>query len=225
MGGTILLSTIRYSNWYLIPDLSCNMSELVVKSLKYKELPGLSEKQLSEHHGVLYAGYVKKVNEIRVALAAVDLSKANGTYSELRELKVEEGFALNGVKLHEAYFDNMSPASTAPTGVMADWVMADFGSYEAWAADFAACGLAARGWVVLAFDFTDGKLHNYVCDVHNQGGIWGAIPLLVLDVYEHAYFLDYATARKKYVDGFMGNIDWSVANGLIEVHGLVAHKK
>lgn len=200
------------------------MSDLQVKPLKYKDLPGLSEKQLAEHHDVLYAGYVKKVGEIRAALAGVDLSKANATYSELRELKIEEGFALNGVKLHEAYFDNMTTTAGIPTGVCADWIAADFGSYEKWAADFAACGLASRGWVVLAFDFIDGKLHNYVCDIHNQGGIWSAIPLLVLDVYEHAYFLDYATARKKYVDSFMGHLDWSVANELIAKHGLAVHR-
>ena len=200
------------------------MTELTIKPLNYKELPGLSEKQLSEHHDVLYAGYVKKVNEIRSALATVDLSKANGTFSELRELKVEEGFALNGVKLHEAYFDNMSPVGAAAVGPIAEWIAADFGSYEAWASDFAACGLAARGWVVLAFDFADGKLHNYVCDIHNQGGIWGAVPLMVLDVYEHAYFLDYATARKKYIDSFMGNLDWNVSNGLISKHELTKHR-
>ena len=131
------------------------MSELTVKPLKYKELPGLSERQLAEHHDVLYAGYVKKVNEIRLALQGVDLSKANGTYSDLRELKVEEGFALNGVKLHEAYFDNMTPQGQQPTGPVAEWLAQDFGSLEKWAADFAACGLAARGWVVLAFDLTD----------------------------------------------------------------------
>lgn len=201
------------------------MSELTVKPLKYKELPGLTERQLAEHHGVLYAGYVKKVNEIRAALQGVDLSKANGTYSDLRELKVEEGFALNGVKLHEAYFDNMTAQGQQPSGTVAEWIGQDFGSHEKWAADFAACGLAARGWVVLAFDLADGKLHNYVCDVHNQGGVWGAIPLLVLDVYEHAYFLDYATARKKYVDAFMGNLDWSVPNALIATYDLAKHRK
>lgn len=201
------------------------MSELTVKPLKYKSLPGLTEKQLAEHHDVLYAGYVKKVNEIRAALATVDLSKANGTYSDLRELKVEEGFAVNGVKLHEAYFENMAEKGQQPTGTLAQWIAADFGSYEKWAADFAACGLAARGWVVLAFDFADGKLHNYVCDVHNQGGVWGAVPLLVLDVYEHAYFLDYATARKKYVDSFMAALDWDVVDALVEKYDLMKHRQ
>ena len=70
----------------------------------------------------------------------------------------------------------------------------------------------------------DGKLHNYVCDIHNQGGIWGCIPLLVLDVYEHAYFLDYATARKKYIDGFMQNLDWSVAVGIAEKYQLTKYR-
>jgi Fe-Mn family superoxide dismutase len=201
------------------------MSELQPKPLKYKELPGLSEKQLSEHHGVLYAGYVKKTNEIRAKLATVDLTNVNATYSDLRELKVEETFALNGVKLHEAYFDNLGGAGAAPTGTIADWIMADFGSYEKWAAEFAACGMAARGWVVLAFDMEEGRLMNIVTDIHNQGGIWGAVPLLVLDVYEHAYFLDYATARKKYLETFMSNLDWNPANAAIEKYGLAKLRK
>src|SRR3990167_8134111 len=196
------------------------MSEFAVEPLKYKELPGMSEKQLSEHHDVLYAGYVKKVNEIRVALANADRAGANATWSQLREMKLEEGFALNGVILHERFFDNLTPNGNADGGQVKDWLAPDFGSLEKWAEEFAACGLAARGWVVLALDLKDGKLHNYLADMHNQGGIWGAIPLLVLDVYEHAYFLDYATARRKYIDVFMKNLDWNVASGLIEKYHL-----
>ena len=192
--------------------------------LKYKELPGLSEKQLAEHHDVLYAGYVKKVNELRVALSTVDLSKTNPTYSDLREMKIEEGFAVNGVKLHENYFENMVAGGTACQSLVADWIAEDFGSTEKWMAEFSACGIAARGWVVLAFDLKDGRLHNYLCDIHNQGGIWGAIPLIVLDVYEHAYFIDYATARKKYIDSFMANLDWSVANATIERYNLAKYR-
>ena len=200
------------------------MPELTPKPLKYKELPGLSEKQLAEHHDVLYAGYVKKVNEIRAALQNVDVSKANATYSDLRELKMEEGFAMNGVILHEHYFDNLTPGGKAESGNVGHWIVQDFGSMEKWSAEFAASGIAARGWVVLAFDLNDGKLHNYVCDVHNQGGIWGCIPLLVLDVYEHAYFLDYATARKKYIDVFMQNLDWTVPNAVVEKYQLTKYR-
>ena len=196
------------------------MAELQPKALKYKELPGLSEKQLAEHHDVLYAGYVKKTNEIRAKLATVDLNGVNATYSDLRELKIEETFALNGVRLHEDYFDNLGGKGGAPTGTIADWIMADFGSYEKWAAEFMACGMAARGWTVLAFDLREGCLRNIVTDLHNQGGIWEAVPLVVLDVYEHAYFIDYATGRKKYLETFMQNLDWNAANAIIEKYDL-----
>ena len=201
------------------------MAELQPKPLKYKELPGLSEKQLAEHHDVLYAGYVKKVNEIRAKLAGVDLTNVNPTYSDLREMKVEETFALNGVKLHERYFDNLVAGGTAPEGAVAELIMADFGSYEKWAAEFGACGMAARGWVVLAYDLDENRLMNVVCDVHNQGGVWNCVPLLVLDVYEHAYFIDYATARKKYLETFMQNVDWSAANAIIEKLDLTRFRK
>lgn len=196
------------------------MKEFTVEPLKYKELPGLSEKQLAEHHDVLYAGYVKKVNEIRAALPSADLAKANATWSDLREMKLEEGFAVNGVVLHERYFANLVAGGAAASGAAKEWIDADFGSFEKWAAEFTALGMCSRGWVVLAFDMKDGRLHNYLADMHNQGGVWGAIPLLVLDVYEHAYFLDYATARKKYLETFMANIDWTAANDIIAKYGL-----
>jgi len=196
-----------------------------IKPLKYKSLPGLSEKQLSEHHDVLYAGYVKKVNEIREKLGKVDLATANGTYSDLRELKVEETFAVNGVRLHEGYFDNMSEKGGKANGAILKWIEQDFGSFEKWAEEFKALGLCARGWVVLAFDLYDKKLHNYVCDTHNQGGVWGSIPLLILDVYEHAYFLDYATARKKYTETFLSLIDWEFVNSLVKIYKLEDYRR
>jgi superoxide dismutase, Fe-Mn family len=196
------------------------MEQLTTKSLKYKELPGLSERQLAEHHDVLYAGYVKKVNDIRAACATADLTKANATHSDWRELKVEEVFAANGVVLHERYFDNLIPNGNKPSGRIAELIARDFGSHERFLEELVACGIASRGWVVLAYDLNDAHLHLYVADRHDQGGVWGAVPLLVLDVYEHAYFLDYATARKKYIDAFVSNVDWSVPNALLEKYGL-----
>jgi len=191
-----------------------------VKPLKYKSLPGLSEKQLSEHHDVLYAGYVKKVDEIAESLKNVDLSKANATFSDLRELKVEETFALNGVRLHEGYFGTLGGKGGKATGEILAMIEKDFGSYEKWEAEFKALGLCSRGWVVLAYDWQDMKLRNVVCDLHNQGGVWGCSALLILDVYEHAYFIDYATARKKYIEAYFQNIDWSVPNELITSAGI-----
>ncbi|MBI4020439.1 MAG: superoxide dismutase [Candidatus Aenigmarchaeota archaeon] len=193
------------------------------KPLKYKKIDGfLSEKQLAEHHDVLYAGYVKKIDEIREKLKSVTLDTANATFSDLRELKIEETFATNGVRLHEWYFDNMGDVAKAHGDIL-KLIERDFGSFEAWAKEFAACGLVSRGWVVLAYDLADGRLHNYVCDVHNQGGVWGCIPLLILDVYEHAYFIDYATSRKKYVELFMQHINWSFVNELLGKYKAVVH--
>jgi len=193
--------------------------------MKYSEIKDfLSERQLKEHHDVLYAGYVKKWNEIQQKIKEANLSEANGVFSQIRELKLEETFALNGVKLHEGYFDNMAQNAVRGNKII-EWIKQDFGSVEAWEAEFKALGLSARGWVVLAFDLDDGKLHNYLCDVHNQGGVWNCITLLILDVYEHAYFLDYATGRKSYVEKFMSHIDWSVAEEQISKFNLDKFRK
>lgn len=190
------------------------------KPLSYSKLDGISEKQLSEHHDVLYVGYVKKVGEIEEKMKTVDLSGANATYSDLRALKIEETFALNGVKLHEGYFDNMKEGGSAPSGKILDLINRDFGSIEAWTSEFKALGLAARGWVVLMYDLDEKKLKNIICDAHNQGGIWNSVALLIMDVYEHAYFVDYATARKSYIEAFFKNINWDESNRLIEKYGI-----
>ncbi|MBI2797810.1 superoxide dismutase [Candidatus Saccharibacteria bacterium] len=180
--------------------------------LKYKSLPGLSEKQLSEHHDVLYAGYVKKYNEIVEKLQTVDLDSTNGTYSNIRELQLEKSFALNGIKLHEYYFDNMTDKPNQCSGKVKELIEKQWGSVDKWAAEFSAMGIASRGWVVLGWNYDTEKLENYLCDMHNQGGVWNTQTLLVMDVYEHAYFLDYATARKDYVAAFMKLIDWDEVN-------------
>lgn len=195
------------------------------KPLKYTALDGISEKQLKEHHAVLYAGYVKKWNEIQEKLKTADRTSPNATFSELRELKLEETFALNGIKLHEGYFDNMGTGASGPEGELKQWIEEDFGSYEQWLEEFKAMGVAARGWVVLAMDLDDGKLYNFLCDAHNQGGAWNAATILIMDVYEHAYFLDFATARKAYIDVFVKNIDWAVAGAAIERYHLVTFRK
>lgn len=192
------------------------MAELQAKELKTTRMEGFSERQLLEHHGVLYKGYVNKVNEIRKLLESVDYGKANQTYSDLRALKIEETFALNGVKLHEAYFDNLGGEGGRPGGLLLSLLERDFGSYEKWEADFKATGLAVRGWVVLAFDLENGTLHNFGSDAHNLGPIWNAVPLLVMDTYEHAYMIDYGVKRAPYIDAFMKNIDWQVVAGRLE---------
>ena len=195
------------------------------KQLPYTQLEGLSERQLKEHHDVLYAGYVKKWNEIQEKLTAADRAVANATYSEFGELKREETFALNGIKLHEGYFDNMQAGGSECAGIIREWIEKDFGSYEKWLEDFKALGVAARGWAILAFDLDEGRLYNYLCDSHNQGGVWNSVTLFIMDVYEHAYFLDFATGRKAYIDVFFKNINWEFVNGLIGKYKLEQFRK
>ena len=195
------------------------------KPLKYTALEGISERQLREHHDVLYAGYVKKWNEIQEKLKSVDRSQANATYSDFGEMKREETFALNGIKLHEGYFDTMKMGGSLPGGTIKEWIETDFGSHEKWLEDFKALGVAARGWAVLSFDLDDGRLYNILCDTHNQGGPWNSVSLFVMDVYEHAYFLDFATGRKAYIDVFFKNINWGYVNSLIEKYHLEKFRK
>ena len=194
------------------------------KALKFKALPGLSEKQLSEHHDTLYAGYVKKLTEIEQKLETADRSLANATSSDFRALKKEETFATGGVYLHELYFENLGGPGGEPTGTLRQLIEEDFGSFQKWLEDFKACGLAARGWVILAYSWNDEKLHNYLSDIHSDG-VWGCKPLLVLDVYEHAYFLDYATGRKAYIESFFKNVDWAIVNGRVEKSGLLKQRQ
>ena len=160
------------------------------------------------------------MNEIRAALSGLgvpDTAKANATYSELRELKVEYSFALGGVKNHELYFNNIGGKGGEPTGAIGDMIKSAFGSYENWMADLKATGIAARGWVWLAHDHTDGSLFNYIGDSQNTYPVWHATPLLGLDVYEHAYFIDFGARRADYIDAFFKVIDWDNVNANLKV--------
>jgi len=184
------------------------------KPLPYQSLNGISDKTLAIHHDKLYAGYVAKCGEIREKLANLqdaDLASANQSYSALRALKTDETFAVNGVYLHEAYFDGMGGEGLA-AGTLADALAKEYGSFDRFVAYFSACGMAARGWVVLCWDTQEKALRVYAADAHNQGGVWGCIPLLVLDVYEHAYFIDAGSDRKSYIEAWWKNLDWKKAD-------------
>jgi len=171
------------------------------------------------HHDKLYAGYVAKANEIGEKLQALshggDVSSANPSYSELRALKDGETFARNGVYLHEWYFDVLG-GDGKPTGALVDAIAAQYGSLENFQTYFSACGMAARGWVILCQDLHEQALRIYTADAHNQGGVWGCLPILVLDVYEHAYFIDYGSDRKAYIADWWKNLNWDKANELFD---------
>lgn len=175
------------------------------------KLKGISDKQIQAHRDILYAGYVKKLNEIEAKIKAV-AKTGNGTHSDYRELKLEESFATNGVFLHEAYFENLDGKGGLPKGNILKLLERDFGSYDLWKEDFVAAATSSRGWVVLALNLLDGRLHNYLCDRHDLGGIWWSLPLAVLDVYEHAYMIDYGVNRADYVKAFFENFSWDAVN-------------
>jgi Fe-Mn family superoxide dismutase len=193
--------------------------ELNAENLKIDhDLDGLSLKMLRNHFK-LYEGYVKKTNEIRSKLAAADKSEANPSFSLFGELKRQETFTINGVKLHEVYFGHLGGNGEAK-GELVTMIEKEFGSLDAWKEDMIATGIAARGWAILAFDYKDNRLHNYGSDAHNVGAVWAAMPLIVLDVYEHAYFIDYGVNRKDYINSFFKNLNWDFANEIVTQHGL-----
>ncbi len=175
------------------------------------ELDGISRASVEAHYK-LYQGYVAKRNEILRKLADVDTSTANQVYSEIRALKVELSFAIGGIKNHELYFEHLGGDGGDPNGPIGDRITKDFGSIEAWRSDLKATGMAGRGWAWTAYDWDEGRLFNYVGDAQNTFPIWNATPLVALDVYEHAYFLDFQTDRASYIDAFFDNLDWSVVN-------------
>jgi superoxide dismutase, Fe-Mn family len=179
------------------------------KFASIRELNGISAKTMEEHYE-LYKGYIGKTNEIQEKLTAVDRSTANQIFSDLRSLRVDLSFATGGVKNHETYFAHLGGKGGTPTGKIADMIKRDFPSYDAWLADFKASGLAARGWVWLAYDHDWNTLTTVIGDAQNTFPLWNATPVLALDVYEHAYWIDYGRARAKYIEAFFNNLDWTV---------------
>ena len=180
-----------------------------------RELNGISQRTMEEHYE-LYKGYVAKTNEIQEKLGTVDRGSANQIFSDLRALRVDLSFAIGGVKNHEIYFGHLGGKGGAPTGKVAELIGRDFPSIDGWLQDFKASGLAARGWVWLAYDHDWNTLTTVVGDAQNTFPLWNATPVLALDVYEHAYWLDYGRARAKYIEAFFQNLDWGAVNANLE---------
>lgn len=170
---------------------------------------GLSKEQLSDHK-TLYERYVAKRNEIAQQLKTVSLDKQNKTYSPYRSLKIAETYALNGSILHELYFENMNKQPSTIGSQMLALINESFGSFELFKEDLLAAARCARGWVLTCYSIDDGLIHNYVLEEHNQTVPVLIIPLLVLDVYEHAYMIDFGINISLYLDIFWKNIDWNV---------------
>jgi Fe-Mn family superoxide dismutase len=172
-------------------------------------LKGFSD-QLLKNHFTLYQGYVNNTNRIAEALAGLLKQGKTGT-PEYAELKRRFGWEFNGMRLHEYYFGNMTRegAGLSSSSKLYRKIVEDFGSYEDWEKDFKAAGMMRGiGWVVLYYDPAAGKLWNTWVNEHDAGHLSGAAPILIMDVFEHAYMIDYGLKRADYVEAFFNVIDW-----------------
>ncbi|HZQ82696.1 MAG TPA: Fe-Mn family superoxide dismutase [Gaiellaceae bacterium] len=203
--------------------MASTFEEITPRELKpaLYELDGISRETIEAHYK-LYQGYVNKRNEILGKLESVDLTSANQVYSELRALKVDLSFAIGGIKNHEIYFEHLGGSGGEPAGIFGGLVKRDFGSFADWKADLKATGMGGRGWAWTAYDWDEGRLFNYIGDAQNTFPIWNATPLVALDVYEHAYFIDFGTDRAGYIEKFFDNLDYDVVNDWAQRYGIRA---
>jgi superoxide dismutase, Fe-Mn family len=186
-----------------------------------KSIKGLSEKILVSHYENNYGGAVKRLNAISAQLAELDFAKT--PVFMINGLKREELIATNSMILHEVYFDGLGGGG-APSGSLADAIKRDFGSVERWRTEFSAMGKAeggGSGWVILAYSPRDKRLVNQWAADHTTT-LAGGRPILVLDMYEHAYHLDFGAKAAAYVDVYMEAIRWENATRLYERYSLEA---
>ena len=189
---------------------------------KVKGKTGKISDKTHEEHLKLYTGYVNKTNallkeleELGRQLDPANPAHANQIYSELRSRKVDFTFALGGVINHEIYFTILGGRGGPAAGPVAGLINQSFGSFEAYRKDLKATGIAARGWVWTGLDRQTGLLFNYLGDAQNTFPVWGVKPILALDVYEHAYYADFYTARGPYIDEFLNWVDWDAVNAFL----------
>ncbi len=197
----------------LVAPKLVEVPQAIPEKVYTSERVGISRKTHDEHLK-LWQGYANKTNEIRKALAELDTdpAKANQIYSQMRALKVDYTFAFEGYINHNIYFETLGGQGGPATGKVAGLINEAYGSFEKWAADFKATGIAGRGWVYLAYNHAEKTVFNYIGDAQNSFPIWNHTCLLAMDVYEHAYFLDFQVARAKYIDAYLQCIDWDSVN-------------
>ena len=179
-------------------------------------MEGFSE-TLLRNHFTLYQGYVTNTNKLMDSLAAMVKEGKVGT-PEYAELKRRMGFEFNGMRLHEYYFDNLGgKGALDKSGKFGKKLAVDFGSYEDWERDFKGTGtMRGIGWAILYQDNVTGKLMNQWINEHETGHLAGCIPLLVMDVFEHAFITDYQLKRADYIEAFFKNINWGVVENRLK---------
>ena len=179
-------------------------------------MEGFSE-TLLKNHFTLYQGYVTNTNKVLDTLKAM-LADGKAATPEFAELKRRLGWEFNGMRLHEFYFENLGgKAALDPNGSLGKAMAASFGSYDEWLKDFKATGaMRGIGWVVLYQDVTNGQLINFWVNEHDVAHPAGCNPVLIMDVFEHAFMLDYGLKRADYIEAFFKNIDWAAAEARLK---------
>jgi superoxide dismutase, Fe-Mn family len=181
-----------------------------------KGLNGISDKTLEIHLG-LYAGYVKNTNILNEKVIELTEAGKSGT-PEYAEIKRRYGFEYNGMRLHEYYFGNMKAGGGSDLkegSALGKTIVETYSSIDVWKNDFCKLGaMRGVGWAVLFQDPITKTLSNHWITLHEEGNVAGFVPILVMDVWEHAWLLDYKPIdRPKYIEAFLSNVDWSVVEG------------
>lgn len=194
------------------------MKEYSLRSFDYlRGLEGFSEDAVRTHLA-LYQGYVDNTNLLAERMREALRVGTSGTV-EWKELKRRFAWEFNGMRLHELYFENLTPTPTLMGSLspVRQKLNEDFGGYDVWECGFKGTGMIRGvGWVMLAFDTQTGRLFNVWLDEHDAGLLVGTYPLLVMDVFEHAYLLDYGLKRQDYLEAFFKVINWTIVEARLE---------
>lgn len=173
------------------------------------QLPGMTDRQVETHLG-LYAGYVKKLNEIEEKLKTVSPTESNYSYGAYSELKRRETVAFNGSYLHQSYFENMTAKPPEVGSEFRTSIEASWGTWDNFVADIKGSAASTPGWVVLTKNQVDNRLHTYIMYEHHVGFPIQNNIVMALDCWEHAFAIDYGTDKPKYIENFLKVVDWEV---------------
>ena len=191
-----------------VPPVNIPLSKYLAK--KYDKLlggtlTGISDGQLKAHFA-LYEGYITKINELESRIKTFNVNDADTI--NYRGWHLDQTSMLNGAVLHELYFANLGASDKEPKGVLKKMIDRDFGNVKNFIGHLKLVGKTFHGWSIAALNYRTGKINIYGLERHNLNVPTMVYPLLVLDIYEHAYMIDYGTDRKKYLDAFVANLDW-----------------
>ncbi|AAK80516.1 Fe-Mn family superoxide dismutase [Clostridium acetobutylicum] len=181
------------------------------KKYNFNSLAGFSNELLKAHYDI-YVNYINDLNKLWKVSYTPGFRSDDTNHSLMRSLKSKEIYTLNGIKLHELYFENMTGKNTKPYGPILKEIGKQFSSYNNFISYLTEVAISMKGWVILSIDSLDGRFHLFGNDFHDTSAILASHPLMVLDVQEHSYFKDFINDKGKYVETFINNLDWKILN-------------